>query len=204
MNFANFLHSVDELMQSPLRQSGFRRTSAGNWLFCNSVEINVLSLQKHSAKNIVCANLCVHYSFLPKTGTEVAVNTDDIEFSDCELKFRLTSDSSLNDQWWPISIENAGEISELVYNRGKEIFDNYRVNGPITAIQVKDVEVGNSGLLSSLTKVRACLLLARMHEWLGNIDKCAEAARVGIKLAGIAVGPKKALKDILIKCEQAA
>jgi len=43
----------------------------------------------------------------------------------------------------------------------------------------------------------ACLLLACIHEHLGNREKCMEAATVGLKHVGMKVGAKKALKDIL-------
>ena len=69
--------------------------------------------------------------------------------------------------------------------------------GGVTASNSLLGKVGNIDILSSLTKVRACLLLSRMHEKLGNREKCIEFANLGIKLAGMAVGPKKALKDIL-------
>jgi len=83
-------------------------------------------------------------------------------------------------------------------------FDLYRLDGPIAAIDGKSIESRNPGLLASITKVRACLLLllACMHERLGNRDKCVEAATIGVKLAGMAVGPKKALKDILNRLRQ--
>jgi hypothetical protein len=41
-----------------------------------------------------------------------------------------------------------------------------------------------------------------MHERFGNREKCVETAAIGIKLAGMAVGPKKALKDILKRIGQ--
>jgi len=71
----------------------------------------------------------------------------------------------------------------------------------LASMEAKDIEEGNLGLLASMTKVRACLLLARIQEQLGNRDKCIEFATLGVKLAGMAVGPKKALKGILRRCE---
>ena len=71
-------------------------------------------------------------------------------------------------------------------------------------MEARNIEAGNLGMLSSLTTVKACLFLARLHERLGNRSKCIEAATIGLKLAGMAVGPKKALKDILKRNEQPA
>ena len=70
----------------------------------------------------------------------------------------------------------------------------------IENLEAKDIESENAGLLRSVTKVRACLLLARIHEQAGRREECIEVARLGLKLAGMAVGPKKALKDILSRC----
>ena len=142
-------------------------------------------------------NLGIHYTFLPKAGTEAPLGGDVIEFFDCEVKLRLTAQSAEKDQWWPLAFESLNEIANLMRNRGLPIFDSYRLDGPIAEMEARDIEDGNPGLLSSLTKVRACLLLARMHERLGNHNKCMEFVKTGIKLAGMAVGPKKALKDIL-------
>lgn len=115
---------------------------------------------------------------------------------------RLTSDSSVKDQWWPLTLASVTEVCKLIENRGLYIFGSNSLNGHIASIEVKDIEVGTANLLSSLTKVCACLLLARLHGRLGNHDKCVEAATIGVKLAGMAVGPKKALKDISMRLGQ--
>ena len=92
------------------------------------------------------------------------------------------------------------EVAALLPDRATAVFQRYRLDGPLATLDATRVERGTTGLLDSLTRVRACLLLARMHERLGNLDKCVEAASAGLGLAGMAVGPKKALKDILARC----
>jgi hypothetical protein len=71
------------------------------------------------------------------------------------------------------------------------------LEGAISKLEAKDLEESMPTLLASLTKVRAALLLARMHEYLGNRTKAIDAANFGIKISGSAVGPKKAMRDIL-------
>jgi hypothetical protein len=201
MNFSDFLTEADAILQQPMNSAGFRRVSAGIWNRRGGDDLNVVWLQKNSLAESFCVNLGVHYSFLPKAGIEAPLG-DAIELPDCEIKLRLTAQATAKDQWWPLNSESIREVVDLMKSRGLAIFDSYRLAGSITEMEAKNVEDGNLGLLSSLTKVRACLLLARMHEYLGNRNKCIEAATIGIRLAGMAVGPKKALKEILKRNEQ--
>jgi hypothetical protein len=201
MNYTDFLTLVDAALQQSLSSFGFRRSSAGTWNRRNGEELNVNWFQKHSTDPSFCVNLGVHYTFLPKAGTEAPITGDSIEQPDCEIKLRLTETPAAKDQWWPISEQSINGICGLIESRGIAVFDSYRLSGPIVTMEGKDIEAGNLGLLSAMTKVRACLLLARLHEHLGNRDKCVDAATCGIKVAGMAVGPKRILRDILNRCE---
>ena len=197
MNFTDVLAAADAALLRPLGNAGFQRVAAGLWNFRKGDDVNVVWLQKHSSESSFCVSLGIHYAFLPTSGTEQPLAGKCLEQPDCEIKLRLTSDPAAKDQWWPTSPEAADEVAELVSHRGLAVFDSYRLAGPISTMEAKQIETGDLGMLSSLTKVRACLFLARLHERLGNRGKCIDAAMIGIKLAGMAVGPKKALKDIL-------
>jgi hypothetical protein len=197
MNFEKLQQAADAAISKTLTSVGFRRTAIGLWVRRRGDELNIIQLQKHSTEESFCVNLGVHYAFLPKVGTEASLDDDHIELPDCELKLRLTNQATIKDQWWPIVSSSVDQVADLVCSRGLPTFDSYRLDGPIAAMDGRSIESGNLGLLASITKVRACLLLARMHESLGNRDKCAETASIGLKFAGIAVGPKKALRDIL-------
>lgn len=197
MNFDELQQVTDAAMSETLSNAGFRRTAAGTWNRHKSDELNVIQLQEHSVGKTFCVNLGIHYTFLPKAGTEASLDGDQIELPDCELKFRLTDEAPVKDRWWPIAGSSVDQVADLVCRRGFPLFDSYRLDGPIAEMDGNSIESGNLDLLTSITKVRACLLLARMHEHFGNRDKCAETATIGMKLAGMAVGPKKALKDIL-------
>lgn len=201
MNFTEFLANLDAALQPSLASAGFRRTSAGMWNRRGGQEINVVWIQKHSANLSCCVNLGVHYAFLPKAGTEGAITGDELEQADCEIKLRLTSDASKKDQWWPLSEQATNEVCQLITERALALFESYKLDAGISELDAKEIERGTPGLLAPLTKVRACLLLARLHEHSGNRGKCVEAATLGLRLAGMAVGPKKILKDILKRCE---
>lgn len=204
MNFTDLLTEADAILQQPLNSAEFHRVNAGTWNRRSVDDLNVIWLQKNSLAESFCVNLGVHYTFLTKAGTEVPPGGGVLELPDCEIKLRLTAQAAVKDQWWPLNSESVREIVDLIQSRGLAIFDSYRLAGPIAKMEAKDVEGGHLGLLSSLTKVRACLLLAQMHEHLGNREKCIEAATIGVRLAGMAVGPKKALKEILKRNGQPA
>lgn len=200
MNFTELQQAADAAMNETLASAGFRRTAPGTWNRHSGHDLNVVQLQKQSASETFCVNLGVHYDFLPQAGTEAPLEGDKMEFPDCEVKLRLTEQPNDKDQWWPISESSVVTVAKLLVDRGLPVFEAYRVDGKLSAMDVKCIEIGHPGLLAQITKVRACLLLARLHEQLGNREKCIEAATIGVKLAGMAVGPKKALKDILKRC----
>jgi hypothetical protein len=204
MNFNELQQAVDAAMNDTLSSAGFRHTAAGTWNRRSGQELNVVQLQKQSAAESFCVNLGVHYGFLPKAGMETPLAGDQVELPDCELKLRLTAQPSDKDQWWPIAEASVNQVADLVRSRGLATFDVYRVEGELASMDATSIEGGNLGILAPITKVRACLLLARLHEQLGNREKCIEAATIGVKLAGMAVGPKRALKDILKRCGQPA
>lgn len=114
--------------------------------------------------------------------------------------FRLTANQSVKDQWWPLTESGIREVCDLLVSRGLPLFHSYSLGGSISTIDVGEIEDGAPGLLSGFTKVGACLLLANIHEHLGNREKCIEAATSGLKHVGVKVGAKKALKDILKRC----
>ena len=197
MTFEELQAVADAAMSEALTNSDFRRIAAGTWNRRRGDELNVIQLQEHSTKEFFCVNLGVHYTFLPKAGTDASLDVDRVELPDCELKLRLTDQAGASDRWWPIAASSVGQVADLVCSRGLPRFNAYGLDGPIAAMDGTSIESGDSGLLASMTRVRACLLLARMHEHFGNRDKSVETAKVGIRLAGMAVGPKKALKEIL-------
>lgn len=202
MNFEELQQAADARMGETLCGVGFRRIAPGTWNRSRGHELNVIQLQKQSAAEVFCVNLGIHYDFLPKAGTEAPWEGDQIELASCEIKLRLTARAIDKDQWWSISEASLNEIATLVQDRALSVFNSYRIPGELTNIDASSVESGDLGPLVSMTKVRACLLLARLHEQLLDRNKCIDFAQTGVKLAGMAVGPKKALKEILKRCER--
>ncbi len=202
MNISEFRSVLSQRLQGVLKQSGFRETDSGTFVRKNDThEISVIWIQKHSSESKVCVNLGVHYDFLPKVGSSEFVEGDDITQPDCEIKKRLTPDPSQNDYWWSLGAVEADEIARLVDESALPYFGQYALDSEIGSIIPGQFEGDLPALLSSLTKVRACLLMARIYEIKGEPSLASEFAKLGIKVAGMAVGPKKVLKEILKRTE---
>ncbi len=197
MNFAALKKAADDALGASLKASSFQRIAAGTWNRRVGDALNVIQLQPHSVEQSFCVNLGIHYTFLPKAGAEAPLDGDQIDMHDSELKLRLTDEAGTSDQWWPMSTSSIDAVAGMVMGRGMQVFHAYRLDGSIAAMDGEDIESGEPGLLSSLTKVRACLLLARLHEHAGNHERSVETATIGLKHAGMAVGPKRALRDIV-------
>lgn len=203
MNFSNFITLLTQKIAGPLGEFGFKKAADDLFVyFKKEHEINVVSIQKHSSESKVCVNFGVHYDFLPKLGTTELAENGKIELADCEVKVRVTPNSELKDYWWSFDAEAIEEISDLVINRAEKFFSRYDVDGEITRILPEDLDGEMSDVVAPLTKVRASLVLARIHEINGNTEIASNFAKYGIKAAGMAVGPKKMLKDILRRIEQ--
>lgn len=198
MKFSNFASSLARKLAGPLEVMGFKKQADDLFVrFKHSHEINVISLQKHSAKSMVSVNFGVHYDFLPKLGSAELPLEGQLGAPECEVIVRLTPDSTSKDYWWPISTESIDEIAELIFHRSEDFFCRYDINGDISSISPKDISESMPDVVGMLTKVRACLVLARIHEESGESEKAASFARLGIQVAGMAVGPKKALRELL-------
>jgi hypothetical protein len=198
MNNSNFLLMLAEEIESNLKRLGFIKSSDSLFVrFKQHHEINVVFIQKHSSKSMISVNLGVHYDFLPKVGSTDFPEQGKVELPDCEIKLRLTPDEGVSDYWWPMISSSIGEISLLLDAKVELSFAKYDIDRDIGRISLDDIENNLSSLLPSTTKVRACLLLARLHETVGDRALAIDFARLGIKMAGMAVGPKKALKQII-------
>lgn len=203
MKFSEFRNLLNRLLQDELTQIGFSKIDRGTFVRkTDAHEIYVIWIQKHSSESKVCVNLGVHYDFIPKAGTSEAIERNTIAQSDCEIKKRLTPDPSQNDYWWPLGSAEAEEIASLITETALPFFDQYALNGDLARIVPKQFSGDLPCLLSSLTRVRACLLMARIYEEKGNLARAAEFARLGVTAAGMAVGPKKTLKEILKRTQQ--
>ena len=199
MTFEEFLSAVTEVTKEELRKQGFSESQSGTYLRSKNERLDVIWIQKHSVDKTCCVNLGIHYSFIPKIGSMDFPADGKIEQPECELKIRLTDDPEKNDQWWPLSQGGVGSVAALITNRALDLFTQYGLDGEITKLSVDDFAAGVPDFLKPMTKVRSVLLLARIHDHLGNGERAVDLAQLGLKVSGMAVGPKKVFKEILKK-----
>lgn len=203
MKFSDFIALLAQKIVGPLGELGFKKTTDDLFVrFKAGREISVISIHKNSSEPKLCVNFGVHYDFLPKLGTTQLAEGGKIELPDCEVKVRVTPEPELNDYWWSFDAEAIEEISDLILNQVEKFFSRYDVDGDITTITPEDLDGEMPDVVAPLTKVRASLVLARIHEVNGSAEKASSFAKYGIKAVGMAVGPKKMLKEILKRIEQ--
>ncbi len=197
MTFKEFISAVTEAVKDELVSQGFAESQAGTYLRSIGERLDLIWIQKHSTDETCCVNLGIHYNFIPKIGSTDLPTDGKIGQPECELKIRLTDESEKNDQWWPLNQGGVDAIAMLIKNQASDHFTRYGLEGEITKLSVDDFAAGVPPFLKPMTRVRGVLLLARIHDHLGNQAQAIELAQFGLKVAGMAVGPKKAFKDIL-------
>lgn len=204
MNFADLCRAVSKSAESVLKGCDFSRTNATTWVRIRGSDINIIQIQRRTSGQVFCVNLGIHYSFLPIPGTDRAWTISEMGLPECEIKLRLTDEDSKHDQWWPQSQESADSVSRLLRERSIHIFDAYRSESDLLlTLDPESIKNGDSGILSPITPVRACLLLARLHEHFNNREKCIQAAIVGLQVASpMAVGPRLELQEIIKRCRK--
>lgn len=202
-DFTLFLKQLNAVLSSRLSEVGFRRTKNGTWWRQTGENINVIWIQKGRWEKECCINLGIHYAFMPKGGSNDLPTGNRITQPECEIHLRLTENDSLIDQWWPLSTDSADEISQLIMERGLDVFTAYQLEGQIRELEAEDVFSGHADLLKELTKTRACLVLARIHEHLKQPAQSVQAARLGLENIGRGVALIKEFNDIIKRQESA-
>lgn len=196
MDFFDFLNLLDSQLEKVLSAEEFRCTGKGLFVRLKGEVIHSIQIQKHSEKSACCINLGVHFAFVPTVGTDQLPQIDRIEVSDCEIKIRLTPTENQKDHWWVLNDESVSEIVDVIQSRGLPIFNQYGVE-KLALLSPADFQVELPRELMSMTRVRAVLLLARLNLYIGRPIEAGVFANFGLKVAGMAVGPKVAFKEIL-------
>ncbi len=161
--------------------------------------INCLNVQNKSDNAACCVNLGVHLAFLP-TFTSSVSGSKPIDPADCEISDRLCWEGE-PDHWWPYADgERAADDLVACYERrGRDYFALFaRFPRPFVDVELPDFrDKATTDLFPMMTKVRKALLLARVHDHLGNAEKAVEFSRFGESIAGR--GLKPAFEAILRK-----
>ncbi|HJT30564.1 MAG TPA: DUF4304 domain-containing protein [Pirellulales bacterium] len=185
-----------------LRADGFAAQHNG-WMRLRDPVINWLDVQARMAGGSCCVNLGVHMTFLPRPGgSDGGTIASDIQQGYCEIFSRLTWEGE-HDHWWPY---DAGEVAaaDLVAcyeERGRPVFERYS-SFPHPFVDITPDAFDDAALdeLLPLTDTGKMLLLARVHDYLGNVQFAIRFSEMGLAVTPrFASGARFALKNILRK-----
>ena len=118
----------------------------------------------------------------------------------CEIRRRLTPDPDLEDFWWAYDDGARQELVVTLETRGLSFFSEFESFPDYwQSISIEDLRMGTfARKMPGMTRVRAALLLARLHAFLGDWVKAHDLAKYGLEVVPtIATGPKRAFKALL-------
>jgi hypothetical protein len=164
--------------------------------------LHCVRVQDSSDHARVYLNIGVHITTLP--APEMGrVPLEKMTDEHCEIRDRLNPQSRKGEwtPWWlKTDPEKAtSEMLQLFKAKALPFFDQFQsFPGVLDSITVADIESGKaSRILAGMTDVRMALLLARLHEHLGNKDKVMTFAEYGLRVAGRATSPIAYFKQML-------
>lgn len=185
-----------------LRADGFAAQHYG-WMRLRDPVINWLDVQARMAGGSCCVNLGVHMTFVPRSGcSEGNTVATEIGHADCTIHHRLSWEGGC-DHWWPY---DAGEVAaaDLVacYEEcGRPVFERYS-SFPHPFVDITPDTFDDAALdeLLPLSDTGKMLLLARVHDYLGNAPFAIRFSEMGLTVTPkFASGARYALKNILRK-----
>lgn len=197
----HFFEMLDGELSPILQANGF----AGHgreWKRLRDPVINCVEIQLRSDQAACSVNLGVHLAFLPVVGGLSPVDFNAITEVDCEVQSRLAW-ANEREHWWEFDSpeESVANLVACFRERGEAYFEKFsQFPHPFIDIDpdsLDDDEI--STLFPIMTKVRKVLLIARVHEHVGDIANAVRFAQLGKEVAGMAVGPKAAFREILRK-----
>ncbi len=195
-----FMKSLAGNLVPVMQREGFSGSSIEYKRLAGRI-ISILSVQEHSDRSKCCVNLGVHLDFLPAVPGNTTVAIGEMSQSQCEIKKRLVPGHGLSDYWWEYRAGDraVGNIIASFQEDGRSFFGRFAAF-PLfwTSIDVERLKEDFSGLLPGVTRVRAALMLARIHKFNGSNARCREFAEFGLSVAKpMASGPKRELKRLL-------
>ena len=182
---AVFLDTLKTEWYPSLRALGFK--GRGNdFVRVGDAMVNCINLQIRSDGSSCCANLGLHPRGLPSPSGKTIHETD-MQPVDCELTRRLTPGGQ-TDHWWSFGITVAEAIAaahDLVAmfpSQGETYFQKYQSIQDLVGNATPDhIAEGNVPVFQDfpITQMRAALLLARLHNSLGNDAAACAFAQYG-------------------------
>ena len=195
----HFLEMLDGELSPVLQADGFGGQER-EWKRHHDPVINCVEVQLRSDQAACTVNLGAHLTFLPVAGGSSPVLFDTITEADCEIQSRLAWQSE-PEHWWGFDSpeESVADLVACYREQGKAYFERF-VNFPHPFVDIAPDNLDDddvSTLFPIMTRVRKILLIARVHEHLGDAANAVRFAKLGKEVAGMAIGPKAAFRDIL-------
>ena len=203
MNKREFLAKLGERIRTSPVLGEFSRRGEDTWSRQVGDAFQVIWFQKHTSRNECCVGLGVHFDFIPleagPEGPSIAMPQ-----MKCGIRWRLT-EKTKTDQWWAFSDESIDQIARLLVTPGLPAFAQRTSKLIARAVAPKDIKDRPlPPAVADLTKTRASLLLARIHEARGDLPAAKDFAEVGLELTGAVVGAglRKHFTDIIERCRK--
>jgi hypothetical protein len=183
---------------------GFKR--AGDEFVRSRPEfVDCVAFQRRSDNAAFAVNVGVQPICVLDTGKRDAAALLALREVDCYVRERLLPDGQ-TDYWWPTvgnAVAVAKEVDSVLRTKGDSFFADFAsIEGSILPISVEDIAEGRtSSHFAKLTRTRLALLVAKANMEARRFGAAKELAEYGLKIAGMAVGPKKEFKTILSQLE---
>ena len=195
---ARFVGDVNQAIGELLSAHDFRAEHLQYWRHLGHV-ISCIDIQEHSSEPRCCVNLGIHLDFVP-CGDGRMPHAPEMSSVECEIKRRLTPSGEDDDFWWWYEPGADRSLVAALRQHGLPFLQPFhRFPDYWTAISMDDLKSGEFvRMMPGVTRVRAALLLARAHAFLGNASMRHALAAYGMEIApAMASGPRKALKELL-------
>lgn len=174
------------------------------WSRLRQPVINCIQIQPRSDRIACSINLGVHLTLLPVAGGSHRIEWPKVSQPHCEIQSRLAWEGE-SEHWWRYE-DGEDAVNDLVgcyQKHGKAFFGQFD-NFPHPFVDIEPSDIGGetvARLFPIMTKVRKLLLLARVHDYLGDSERTVQFSHIGKETAGPAAGPKAVFRELLRKYE---
>jgi hypothetical protein len=197
-----FASQLKELFGPALRSAGFKGSGV-HFRRINGEVINAIWIQGSRDGTKCAVNLGLHLTFLPINWKDKLPDVAHIKATDCEFRDRLTP-PGVEDYWWEYGTvvnqppQSAAHLYATYFEFGEPRFRSYDTVEAIADMFTLDqLRAGNlNGGFGGFTVPRAALSMARIRAHLGQTQRAADFARIGLEKLGNASGLKAELERL--------
>ena len=197
-----FAQQLKERFAPALRVAGFKGSGTHFRRITGEV-INAISIQGSRDGKTCAVNLGLHLTFLPLNWKDELPDAAKIKEIDCEFRDRLAP-AGVEDYWWEYGSllsppsKHVAHLYSTYFEHGEPRFRAF--NSVEAVSQMFSPEQLRSGSymkgFGGITVPRAAVTMARIWMHLGQQQRAAEYARVGLEKLGKASGLRSVLEDL--------